>query len=73
MLAPSKTISIEESTLNKASILGLKLDEDVGLIELYKTVKKDFSDLSEFVDALDLLFILGKLDFDAEQGVIKIA
>jgi len=73
MLAPSKTISIEESTLYKASKLRSKIEEDVDLLDLFKTVKREFKDPSDFVDALDLLFVLGKVDFDQENGVIKIA
>lgn len=73
MLAPSKMISVEDSILNKASKLGQKIEENISLIDLYKVTKRDFSDLSEFIDALDLLFILGKITFDKGQGVVKIA
>nr|WP_295711322.1 ABC-three component system middle component 7 [uncultured Halomonas sp.] len=73
MLAPSKMISIEDSTLNKASKLGQKIEEDISLTDLYKATKKEFYDLSEFMDALDLLFILGKINLDKDQGVVKIA
>lgn len=73
MLAPSKVVSVEDSTLNKASKLGQKIEENVSLVDLYKSTKRDFNDLSEFIDALDLLFILGKITFDRGQGVVKIA
>ena len=73
MLAPSKVVSVEDSTLNKASKLGQKIEENVSLVDLYKSTKRDFNDLSEFIDALDLLFILGKITFDRDQGVVKIA
>jgi hypothetical protein len=73
MLAPSKTITVEESSLYKASKLISEIESDTHLIDLYNKVKSRFSGLSDFIDALDLLFILGKVDFDEKNGVVKVA
>lgn len=50
-----------------------KLESDISATELYRLEKKSFLDLSDFIDVLDLLFILGKIVLDEESGVIKIA
>lgn len=71
MLVPSKTISIEESSLYKACQLLEILDAPIELVELYKTNKKMFSDLSSYMDALDMLYVLGKIDI--KEGVVQFA
>jgi hypothetical protein len=73
MLAPSKILSINDSSLYKAAKLGSMIDRDTDLIDLFERAKRDFRSLSDFIDALDLLFILGKIDLDHENGAIKIA
>jgi hypothetical protein len=73
MLTPNKTISLEESCLFRAVKLLSKIDGKVSIAELYSCEKKAFYDLADFIDALDLLFILGKISLDQENGIIKIA
>ncbi|MBU2925232.1 hypothetical protein Q4530_02120 [Colwellia sp. 1_MG-2023] len=71
MLVPNKTVSINESCIYRASLLLSKLDSDISVEELYRNQKKLFLDMADFIDALDLLFILGKIVLDDENGVIK--
>jgi len=71
MLVPNKTVSINESCIYRASLLLSKLDCDISVEELYCNQKKLFLDMADFIDALDLLFILGKIVLDEENGVIK--
>jgi hypothetical protein len=73
MLAPSKITPIIESIFYKASTLGGRLDSDVHLIELYEKVRRDFGSLPDFIEALELLYVLGRIDFNDQNGVIKIA
>lgn len=42
------------------------------MIELYQKVQKDISGICEFMDALDCLYALGKIEYDDEQEVLKI-
>jgi hypothetical protein len=48
-----------------------KLKNETSVIELYQAEKRMFLDMSDFIDVLDLLFILGKVVLDEDSGVIK--
>jgi hypothetical protein len=71
MLTPNKTISINESCLYRSALLLSKLKGEIAVEELYKSEKKIFLDIPDFIDALDLLFILGKIVLDEEDGAIR--
>ncbi len=71
MLVPNKTISLDESTLYKACQLLTALESDVELVDLYKSNKRKFVDLSSFIDAIDILYVLGKIN--VVDGVVKVA
>lgn len=71
MLVPNKTISIEESSLYKACQLLEILESPIELAELYQSNKKIFSDISSYIDALDMLYVLGKIDVG--EGVVRFA
>ena len=48
---------------------GLK-DEPLPVYELYKRVIKKMSGVSEFIDTLDCLYTLGKIEFDEKEAVL---
>lgn len=73
MLVPNKTISLNESCLYRSALLLSKLKDGISVIELYQAEKRIFLDLSDFIDVLDLLFVLGKVVLDEDSGVIKYA
>lgn len=71
MKLPNKVTSYQESILSKFNVL---LDEmcnrDVSLKELYSATYQNFSDMSEFIDVLDVLFALNKLEYNDELEVL---
>jgi hypothetical protein len=71
MLVPNKTVSINESCIYRASLLLSKIEGDISVEKLYCNQKKLFIDMADFIDVLNLLFILGKIVLDEENGVIK--
>jgi hypothetical protein len=71
MLVPNKTVSINESCIYRASLILSKLEGDISVEELYCNQKKLFIDMADYIDVLDLLFVLGKIVLDEENGVIK--
>lgn len=73
MLVPNKTIPLEESILYKSTSLLSVLNTNIPVSDLYDKEKKKFRDLSEFLDSLDLLFVLGKISLNEETGEIEIA
>ncbi len=71
MITPNKTISFKDSIIFKMThILDENFDE-ISVITLYKNTKKRFIGLDEFILALDTLYVLGRIDIDAEHGKIK--
>jgi len=73
MLVPNKVISINESGIFKAAKLLEKIENEILVTDLYTKFKRDFIDIPDYINALDILFILQKIDLDIENGVIKIA
>ena len=73
MILPNKIISLEESCLPKAAKLLENLQDNDSVQSVYRLNKNIFFDISEFIDALDLLFILKKIDVNFTTGVIRLA
>lgn len=75
MRLPNKIISYNESTLSKLTIVlkTLKNKEEMSPLELYKSTGKEFSDLAEYIDALDCLYTLNAIRFNDNKGVIYYA
>jgi hypothetical protein len=71
MLVPNKTISVNESCLYRSALLLSKFEGEIPVVELYQSEKKMFLDISDFIDVLNLLFILGKVVLDEGNGVLK--
>ncbi len=73
MLVPSKFTRLEESTLFKMkSILSGRSEGDT-VEDVYHRTRNVFVDASEFLHALDVLFVLGILNIEEETGLITYA
>ena len=46
-------------------------DSDFSVIDLYEKVETHFEDLNEYMLALDVLYVLGKIKYDEELRVIQ--
>lgn len=73
MLMPNKTISLPESSLYKSALLLSKINKSISVISLYEDNKKTFIDASDFIDALNLLYVLNKINIDFDTGIVKYA
>jgi hypothetical protein len=71
MSFPSKFTNFDSSILAKISMLMLEDIESISLSELIRVRLDKFEDISEFMLALDVLFVLKKIDLDANKGLIK--
>lgn len=71
MSFPSKFTTFDRSILAKVSFLVLDDVEATSLSELIDSRLDRFEDISEFMMALDVLFVLGKIELDEDKGVIK--
>ncbi len=67
MLLPNKTVSYKESIISRFPVV-LKFisQKSVPVTELYQNLKKEFSSICMFVQTLDCLYALGKIDLNSE-------
>ena len=71
MKFPSKITSYGESVISKfPQILSLLQNSDTSVFALYEATMEKYSDVEEFIDALDCLFALRIIRYDAEREVI---
>ncbi|MFP3979358.1 ABC-three component system middle component 7 [Marinobacter sp. KMM 10035] len=71
MSFPSKFTSFDNSILAKISFLILEKVEVISLSELIHARLDKFEDISEFMLALDVLYVLGKIELEEGEGVIR--
>ena len=64
MILPNKLISFKDCVLAIS-------DSDFSVIDLYEKVETHFEDLNEYMLALDVLYVLGKIKYDEELRVIQ--
>lgn len=73
MQMPNKLFTYKESVLSKFPVILKNIEHgNCSVIELYQNVQKDVGDICEFMDALDCLYALGKIEYDDEQEVLQI-
>lgn len=71
MSLPNKFTSFDKSILAKISVLIVEGVEAISISELIEMHLEKFEDVSELMLALDILYVLGKIDLDENQGVIN--
>ncbi|MDX1490756.1 MAG: ABC-three component system middle component 7 [Pseudohongiellaceae bacterium] len=71
MSFPNKFTSFDKSILAKIGILIMAEEESISLSELIEMRLDKFEDISEFMLALDILYVLGKIELDETQGMIN--
>lgn len=71
MIVPNKAIRYQESILSKLPrIIQVLQHQNMSVLNLYREVQSDYSSLSQFMAALDTLFVLDKIII--ESGEIKL-
>ena len=71
MLFPNKLFSYSESILSKLSVVLKELKKQpLGVRELYQKVSRSLDGVNEYVDVLDCLYALHKIEYDEEEGVL---
>ena len=72
MLLPNKLFSYEESILSRFPVVLSVLEEKpMRVSELYKKLNDYFESVNDFIEILDCLYALGKIELDGEEGVLK--
>lgn len=73
MLVPTKFTTLEESTIFKMRAILENRQSGETVPELLSRTSGEFQDASEFLHAVDILYVLGALDVQASTGVIEYA
>ncbi|MEG0008418.1 MAG: hypothetical protein RR721_04265 [Aeromonas sp.] len=71
MITPNKAIPFKDSIIFKMLFILDENFEEMTLLELYKKTKSEFIEIDEFIYSIDTLYVLGKIELNIEQGIIK--
>ena len=67
VILPSKITSYSESSISKFPfILAILREEEKTPVELYKKARRKHISISEFMEVIDSLYALGKIDLNEE-------
>lgn len=72
MIVPNKFASLDQSLISKLPILLASLDTDRSVLDLYVANQHGFEDVGEFLIALDVLYVLGRIELDSDAGILKL-
>ena len=71
MRLPNKVITYKESIIAKfPPVLEVLKQQDISPSGLYKKVKRHMDDIGEFMEVMDCLYALGKIELDMRKGVL---
>ena len=71
MLLPSKITTFQESVLSKFPlVLSALTQESKSISALFDIVNGNVKDIVEYLDILDCLYALGKIDYNPETRLI---
>lgn len=72
MTIPNKIIPYEESVLYYIPKVLVVMEKQIVIspMELYKKVRKDIPNLAFYIEILDCLFALGKINLNEERGLL---
>lgn len=72
MRLPNKVTSYSESVLAMMyPILDLLSQTDLSVYELYRKTAANYTSIADFLDVLDCLFALNKIEYCEADGVIR--
>ena len=72
MLLPNKLYSYNESIISKfPGILQILKRAPFSVSELYRMVQKDVTGVNEYIEILDCLYALNKIEFVEELEVLR--
>ena len=72
MLLPNKLFSYEESILSRFPlVLSMLQEKPMRVSELYKKLNDYVDSVNDFIEILDCLYALGKIELNGEEGVLK--
>ena len=70
MITPNKVVSIENSALGLVSTIIEQGPTPLEVVKLYHIVSKNFESIDQFLLAIDLLYVLGRIDLNVHMGEV---
>ena len=71
MRLPNKVTSYEESVLSKLiPIIEVLSQKSIPIFEIYTETKEHYCSCTDFIDALDCLFALGKIEYLENEEIL---
>lgn len=70
MIVPNKFVSLDDSGLGHIGVILDEGPDPIGLEELYKKVERKFDGVDQFLIALDILFLLNKIEVNFESRTV---
>lgn len=73
MITPNKVITLRESALGKTPVILKAKAPLMNVADLYRSVHRDFESIDQFLLALDVLYVLGRIEVDITTGAVTYA
>lgn len=71
MITPNKFISLDQSILSKLEVVLDHLTSRTSVRELYRDVAHRFDTVDQFLLAVDVLYVLGRVDVDFRNATVS--
>ena len=71
MITPNKFTSLDRSVISKLDLIIRELSDEPTIPELYRAVGSKFETVQEFILAMDVLHILGKISVDFALRTVR--
>ncbi len=71
MRFPSKLFQFKETVLYDCSVVMIAIEEDISVLDLYRVCRTKCNGIQGFLDALDILYTLNKIDYNYATGRVS--
>ncbi len=71
MITPSKTVSLSESALGLSTTILCAGPNTRDIVTLYSEISDQFETVDDFILALDLLYVLGRVNVDMDMRALS--
>jgi hypothetical protein len=73
LIIPNKVISVQDSVVGHIGVIMRHAAPLVDVAQLYADVSDQFESIDQFLLALDVLFVLGRIELLPHEGAIQYA
>lgn len=70
MITPNKVVTLEKSALGLLSVILIEGPGQISLLDLYHRTANEFENIDQFLLAIDLLYILDRIEINFDTGAL---